>query len=220
MSPMAVCDSVDIVARAILLLLLLYPLLAWRWTRTFRRAGGELTRAAIPFAFAPLFLALAVMWRQFEIVLLKRELTGGGVASTAAGTAEAFVTLVVGSAVAAFVTLLFLQQARRGGWHCRSGAFEIAAAVVLLVLLVHALRIPPLPSMTRNTALALAGIALLFAVASFVVAICRVRVTVERIDGPPAYVAAGALMVACVAVLTLAWHAIGHLRAIAMGVAR
>lgn len=220
MSPMAIDESHNHLANAIVLLLCLYPIIAWMLTRRFRLAGGELSRASVAFAVAPQFLGLATAWQQLAMVLEKRAFSGGGASSTAAGCAEALQPLPLAATVGAIVALCFLVQSRRGGWH-RSAAWwfdglMVALLVAWLVATVALARSVASPRFSIAIALTLAALALLGAIALFVVAMRRVRTDGERVEGRPAFAPPIGVLVFCVTVAIAVRHVIDELTRIAI----
>ena len=219
MSPIAYAGPHEPVAYAIVLLLCFYPIVAWLTTRRFRTAGGELSRASVPFAVAPQFLGLASTWRQLANVLAMRSVSGG-IASTAAGFAEALLPLTLASVIGAIIACCFLLQSRRGSWHRASASwFDWIPIVVLVVWLAATVALARSIVSVRfsvATAWTLAALAILVAVVVFVAALLGVRTSRERVEGKAAFAIPIGACLFCIASAIVTHEAVEQLAQIAM----
>jgi hypothetical protein len=223
MSPMA--DHLSPALTGTVLLLLLFPIIAWLLTENYRRAGGALTGVAIDFCLPPLFLAVSVTWLQFHAVWVARAVWGSGPGATAVRLAEALLPLAFASAAAGVISLAFLLQTK---WSSRRDArfpadgrrsFVIVLLVLLCALLaatIHFERTMAASPYKRSWILAIAALAFAEGSGALFLALRRLRVTTERISGRWSTVAAAAFAMVCVALTAIWWREISRLTRIAM----
>ncbi|HYR27900.1 MAG TPA: hypothetical protein VEU30_05510 [Thermoanaerobaculia bacterium] len=116
------CFHLPLFWRAALIITIVYAIgcLIWRF-----RSGAPAVLASIP-----LFLHVPVAWIQFAQVAEARALAGGGVASTAAGLAQALRSLLLGASVSAALALVAALLARRGSLHAAAAVIAGIAATV------------------------------------------------------------------------------------------
>lgn len=224
MSPMASHHSG--VFSLIVLMLVMYPLIVWGMTKEFRRTDGELSRATIAFCLPALFLGMIGTWHGLARMLFYRALSGrAGGAVWAAGAAEAIVPLIVAFVVATGTSLAFLVQSisasRRGAWHPSRASwwFDAAAVVVFGIFFATALQLTrdsAVPPFSFSFARAMFFAAIIGVVASSIVARRRIRVTTERVAGPPALFLPIACTMICAATAFVCWHIADHLTWIAI----
>ncbi|HEV7766324.1 MAG TPA: hypothetical protein VGQ76_15070 [Thermoanaerobaculia bacterium] len=113
---------------AITLLLLGYPFLVWGLSRFGR---GPMSASAIPATLTPLFLGVTGTWLALINVTQRMSRSGGGRASTAAGIAEALMTITIAGVVAAIVSAAMLLRREPTAHDSASRSVHIAAIGML-----------------------------------------------------------------------------------------
>jgi hypothetical protein len=145
MSPVSICTTPSVVQRYVILFLVLYIPAVFA-TSVGRRGRAPLSFATLPLALAPLFASLCGAWLLVVRLIESLAIGGRGRSASAAGLAEAEVTLGCGALVAGVMSAIaaargFADDRRNGNAAIpspsrRYRAFQLLMSSLALILVI------------------------------------------------------------------------------------